>query len=95
MAQAWWPRTGDYAACSTTREADSTAATGLRDIGISSRAPRPCGRFISTSTTTGRSSASPNPPLLADYTKGGRPTTRRRGVPVLYLLIVGPSRLGF
>ena len=34
--------------CSTTREADSTAATGLRDIDILSRAPQPYARFIST-----------------------------------------------
>ena len=73
MAQTWWPRSSDYATCSTTREADSTAVTDLRDIDILSRAPQPCARFISTIISS--LSASSNPPLLTDYTKGSRPTT--------------------
>ena len=48
MAQSWWPRSIEYATCSTTREADSTAVTDLRDIDILSRAPPPCARFINT-----------------------------------------------
>ena len=53
MAHLEWSRSLEYAACSTTREADSTAlaATDLRDIDILSRAPRPRARFISTIST--------------------------------------------
>ena len=48
MAQLWWPRSSDYATCSTTREADSTAATDLCNIDILRRVPQPCACFIST-----------------------------------------------
>ena len=82
MAQTWWPRSSDYATCSTTREADSTAVTDLRDIDILSRAPQPCARFISTIISS--LSASSNPPLLTDYTKGSRPTTTSRRVGSLF-----------
>ena len=51
LAQLWWQRSSDYDTCSTTREADSTEATDLRDIGILSRAPQPCARFISNIST--------------------------------------------
>ena len=79
MAQTWWPRSSNYATCSTTREADSTAVTDLHDIDILSRAPQPCARFISTIINS--LSASSNPTLLTDYTKESRPitTSRRAG----------------
>ena len=82
MAQTWWPRSSDYATCSTAREADSTAVTDLRDIDILSRAPQPCARFISTIISS--LSASSNPTLLTDYTKGSRPTTTSRRVGSLF-----------
>lgn len=62
--------------------ADSTAVTDLRDIDILSRAPQPCARFISTIISS--LSASSNPPLLTDYTKGSRPTTTSRRVGSLF-----------
>ena len=64
MAQLWWPRSSNCATCPTTREADSTAATGLRSTGILSRAPQPCALF--TITSTNLSSASSNLPSLTD-----------------------------
>ena len=78
MSRTWWPRSSsrDYNMCSATREADSTAATGLRHIDILSCAPQLCPRYIST--IINRSSASSNPTLLTDYTKGSRPTTTPR-----------------
>ena len=48
MAQLWRRRSSGYAVCSTTREADPTAATDLHNVGNLSRAPQPCARFIST-----------------------------------------------
>ena len=62
IAQTWWQRSSVYATCCATREADPTAVTNRRGIGILSRATQPCARFISTIINP--LSASSNPPLL-------------------------------
>ena len=87
MAQTWWPRSSDYATCSTTREADSTTVTDLRDIDTLSRAPQPCARFISTIINSLSASSNPTYTLLTDYTKGRRPTTTSRRVGSLFPLV--------
>ena len=85
MAQTWRPRSSDYATCSTTREADSTAVTDLRDIDILSRAPQPCARFISTIISSLSASSTHR---YSRTTPKGADRPRRRDVSVLYFLIV-------
>ena len=93
MTQLWWPwpapRSSDCATCSTTREGDTTAATGLRGIGILSRAPQLRARFINIIINP--SSASPTR-RYSWATPNGADRPPHRRVPDLFFTIVRNER---